>query len=349
MNGSVSQNKQDIPTKSKPHTHPTPTPTRLTATRSPINGRVSLNKKGTVTPGCKPKQAHHPATSTDDTVCQKKHGISSHRCKPEQAQQAASPTCITVSLNKSSTITPVSKNKPKQSAQQHSSISNLVSLTSYRSDQAKTTTSLITATVTLSKPPAPFKNHQTAKTSNNTLHRSCSSTKKPRHRTWQELTRNSDSKLVMMTVEDLGLRRTTRRRKYSKNKPKEEPEAVITKKTEKYESKETVKKTSPVRIASNIMRQPLANNSPNMKSLKRLKPRAVTDIAPRMNNSHQKLQNSPRKSVNFKKLVSKWEQFGNSNLTPAVIKRPRLSDFVDSQSYSVTEKIVKKPDLASVI
>jgi hypothetical protein len=40
-----------------------------------------------------------------------------------------------------------------------------------------------------------------------------------------------------MTVEDLGLRRTTRRKKYSKNKPKEEPEAATSKRTEEYKSK----------------------------------------------------------------------------------------------------------------
>ena len=99
-----------------------------------------------------------------------------------------------------------------------------------------------------------------------------------------------------------------------------------------------MKKTSPVKTASNKRRQPNVTNSPVMKNLKRLKPRTMTDIACRMNDSHHKLQNSPKKSVNFKSLVSKWEQFGKNNLTPAVLKRPRLSDFVDSQSYSVRQK-----------
>jgi hypothetical protein len=127
-----------------------------------------------------------------------------------------------------------------------------------------------------------------------------------------------------MTVEDLGLRRSTRRRKYSKNKHKEEAGAATSKKTDEYESKETVKKTPPVKTTSNNVRQTQATNSPIMKNLKRLQPRTVKNIATIPNNSQHKLQNSKRKSVNFKKLVSDWEQLGKSNLTPVVFKKAQI-------------------------
>ena len=159
----------------------------------------------------------------------------------------------------------------------------------------------------------------------------------------------------MMTVADLGLQRTTRR-KPGKNKQQEEYEAATGRnETRKNKNKgesldmKCVKKTSPVKNASIKRRQPKMTNSPVMKDLKRLKPRNLSEIACRTSNSRQKLENSPRKSVNFKTLVSKWEQLSNKSLTPAVVTRPRLSDFVDSQSYSVRQKKVKKPDLASVI
>ena len=143
---------------------------------------------------------------------------------------------------------------------------------------------------------------------------------KNKNKTWQELTRNSDNKLVMMTVEDLGPRRTTRvKHSKNKNKPEEEPEAATSKdearnnkKTNEILSKETMKKTSPVKTASNLMRQLQTKNSPIMKSLKRLKPRTLSDIAPGPNNSHHKLKKSPRKSVNSKLLVSTCEKFGKS-------------------------------------
>ena len=163
-------------------------------------------------------------------------------------------------------------------------------------------------------------------------------------KTWQELTKNTDNKLVMMTVTDLGQQRTTRR-KLGKNKQQEELEAATGRKeTSKNKNKEEslvrkrVKKTSPVKNASTKKRQPKMANSPTIKDLKRLKPRKLTDIACSTNNCRQKLEYSPRKSVNFKTLVSKWEQFSKKSLTPAVITRPSLSDFVDSQSYSVLQK-----------
>ena len=150
-------------------------------------------------------------------------------------------------------------------------------------------------------------------------------------RTWQELTKNSDNKLVMMTVADMGQQRTTRK-KPGKNKHREEPEAATVRR------KKYVKKTSPVKIASTKKRQQKTTNSPNIKDLKRLKPRNLSEIACSMNTCRQKLNCSPRKSLNFKNLVSKWEQLSKKVLTPAVIERPSLSDFVDSQSYSMIQK-----------
>ena len=157
-------------------------------------------------------------------------------------------------------------------------------------------------------------------------------------RTWQELTRNSDSKLIMMRVIDVGQQRTTRK-KTSRNKHREEQE-VATARSKKY-----VKKTSPVKIASAKKIQQKTTNSPNIKNLKRLKPRNLSEIASSMNNCHQKLNCSPRKSLNFKNLVSKWEQLSSTVLTPAVVERPRLSDFVDSQSYRMIQKSEEKKQI----
>ena len=103
-----------------------------------------------------------------------------------------------------------------------------------------------------------------------------------------------------------------------------------------------MKKTSPVKTVSKPVRQTIAQNSPRSKSLKRLQPRGVARIALGPNSSHQKPDYSPKKSVNFQQLISKWERISTSNLTPAVQKKPKFRDFVDSQPSDVLEKSTKK-------
>ena len=105
---------------------------------------------------------------------------------------------------------------------------------------------------------------------------------------------------------------------------------------------EHMNKTSSVKTVSSHRRQTIAKNSPVSKNLKRLQPRAVAKIAPGLNSSHQKPNYSPRKSVNFQQLVSKWEHLSTNNLTPAVVKKPKLRDFVDSQSGEMLENLTRK-------
>ena len=109
-----------------------------------------------------------------------------------------------------------------------------------------------------------------------------------------------------MTVEDHGVPRTTRKRR---NKPETEPEATKNKTRSKTatiinpELRKKLKKTSPrkVKTPSKLRRQPLTQNSPKSPSLKRLQARSLPKIAPRSSLLTEKPDNSPRKSVNFKK------------------------------------------------
>ena len=268
-------------------------------TTSPIGGHVSKRIRppnpatpSPIIPGCNHEQADQQAAPTDDDASRNKHThlhILADRCKPGQARQADQPAASTndyVSQIKHTHPDILSDRcKPGQARQARSPIT------------ANVSQKRLTPSHTLAR-----------KTSPSIPHRSCNTTNIDK--TWQELTKNTNNEIVMMTVVDLGTRRTTRE-KFSKNKPKEEQEAATrtdearkNKNTDEIPSKENMKKTSPVKTASNKRRQPNVTNSPVMKNLKRLKPRTMTDIACRMNDSHHKLQNSPRKSVNFKSLVS---------------------------------------------
>jgi hypothetical protein len=103
------------------------------------------------------------------------------------------------------------------------------------------------------------------------------------------------------------------------------------------ESREDMKKTFwqvKVKTVSNTRRTNVAKNAPCSPTLKRLTFRRLSTNAARMNFSPRKQENSP---VNFKKLLSTWEDLSTRNLTSAVLKRTKLGNFVDGQSRLILE------------
>jgi hypothetical protein len=179
---------------------------------------------------------------------------------------------------------------------------------------------------------------------------SCSKT-----RTWQELGHNDNNELTMLQVQDLGLAKSTRRKKRThkkKNKPQESREVVRSqekhqhmKKSEVQDNVNIVKMTSmpkKVKPASTPRRQPTSQTlSPLSKNLKRLKQGNRNNIAARQNVIRQKLFESPRIPAGVKPLISKWEEMCKVNLTPAVPRTPKLRENVDSQSKKVLENLQK--------
>ena len=107
--------------------------------------------------------------------------------------------------------------------------------------------------------------------------------------------------------------------------------------TTQLRSREGMKKTfqqEKVKTVSNIRRTNVAKNVPCSPTLKRLTSGRLTTNAARMNFSPRKQEKS---QVNFKKLLSTWEDLSTRNLTPAVLKRTKLGNFVDSQSRLILE------------
>jgi hypothetical protein len=68
----------------------------------------------------------------------------------------------------------------------------------------------------------------------------------------------------------------------------------------------------------------------------------VARIAPDLIVLTKKPAYSPEKSMNFQQLISTWDRLSTSNLTPAIQKKLKFSDFVDSQPSDVLEKSTKK-------
>ena len=122
------------------------------------------------------------------------------------------------------------------------------------------------------------------------------------------------------------------------NKPRRRQEAATpTSTATQMESRENMKKTfrqEKVKTVSNTRRTNIAKITPCSPTLKRLTSGRLSTKAARMNFSPRKQENS---QVNFKKLLSTWEDLSTRNLTPAVLKRTKLGNFVDGQSQLTLE------------
>ena len=162
---------------------------------------------------------------------------------------------------------------------------------------------------------------------------------------WQELTRDTDGEIKMIRVEDFGTARTTRRSRNLDNNKQEQNLEVASSRTEPtlYEQDQAkMKMTSPKKVKtehSNRRQKPTVESP----SLKRLQTPKFDKIAPGTSPTRQKLRNSQFKTQNFKQLLIKWEDISTISLTPAVHRKPRSNNFVDSQPDDVLQKkMVKK-------
>ena len=132
----------------------------------------------------------------------------------------------------------------------------------------------------------------------------------------------------MVTVVDMGSRKTTRRMKKEEDVRQEhqararEPgrsRAVL--ETEEVE-KTKLKKTSQVKTAST---KEAVLSSPKVKNLKRLKPRNLSRVSSPARSSPQCQNFSPRKSNLVQQLVSKWETFQQPQPDSSSTARQRSS------------------------
>ena len=199
-----------------------------------------------------------------------------------------------------------------------------------------------------------------------------SSIDKKKCKTWQELSINTQGKLVMMKVVDSGVATSTRRRKRShkindlgaatckvlrekvhqkhqgkrqqnreeaqqeQNKQQGEPETAIAvsarPEVARLRSSESVKKTYPQEKVKTVSSLRRKNISKNVQCSPTLK--RQTPTAARTDYSPRRQEQSRK---NFKKLLSTWEDYTTGTLTSAVIKRTKLENFVDGQSRLALE------------
>ena len=97
---------------------------------------------------------------------------------------------------------------------------------------------------------------------------------------------------------------------------------------------ERMKKTSPlqkIKTASNKLLPPTP------KFLKRLQPLARSPSTARTSPTLQQLRRLSIGKKGIKPIILKWENIAQEMLTPAVMPRPKVIDFVDSQPAGVLE------------
>ena len=179
---------------------------------------------------------------------------------------------------------------------------------------------------------------------------SCNKKNKHIEKTWQELSRNKDDKLVMMRVHELGVIKSSRTRRRTTSKKTSysgRMEAAIasprqlsaaSRKQEDY-----VKMTSPLRkvkTASNIGKVKTSRSLEFSPGGRNQTPRKPTPLHTRRRVETRKPDLS---GLKFKTLLLNWEMMSTSNLTPAVPdQRTELVNFVDGQPQCVLENLEKK-------
>ena len=169
--------------------------------------------------------------------------------------------------------------------------------------------------------------------------------------TWKELTRNVNCEMEMMTVMDLGPRKTTRMRRTTwkldtrktpdkENKPEVEVEAATPRtpsnKMSRSNKLEKLKMATPNKVKTAFPSQSKSGRqeSPRNQNLKRLNQQNLKPAKPGTSLYHQKADDSKR---NFISLISKWENFSNTALTSVVQTMPRSNHKTDGQSREVLE------------
>ena len=156
--------------------------------------------------------------------------------------------------------------------------------------------------------------------------------------------------MEMMTVMDLGQRRSTRTRRTwkldikktpkKKNKPEVESEAATLRNKSSMISRsnklEKLKMTTPTKVktASPSRRQTKSQESPRNQNLKRLSQQNLKPAKPGTTLYRQKADVSQR---TFISLLSSWEKLSNKTLTQAVQTMPKPKPKTDGQSQEALQ------------